>query len=84
MFDLADLGKRIARRRRELRLTQAELAQRAGLSRATIAALETGKLGELGMNKGARLLDTLNLELRVSEANRGRPTLEDLQRENHA
>ncbi|MGO9684980.1 MAG: helix-turn-helix domain-containing protein, partial [Beijerinckiaceae bacterium] len=37
------LGSRAARRRDELRLTQAEVANQIGLSRASLANLETGR-----------------------------------------
>ncbi len=81
MLDLTAIGEEIARRRRLLRLTQAVLAERAGVSRATVAALETGAAAEIGFGKIARLLGVLGADLRITEANRGRPTLEDLRQE---
>jgi len=80
-MDLSDLGSAIAQRRKTLKLTQAELAARAGVSRATITALETEMQRELGINKVLAILAVLGLDLRVTEANRGRPTLEDLEQE---
>ena len=80
MLTLPSLGAEIAQRRRVLRLTQAELAQRAFISRATLDALENCRIGELGFSKIARLLIVLGLELRLQEAHR--PTLEDLLEEN--
>ena len=80
-MDLSDLGSAIAQRRKTLKLTQAELASRAGVSRATITALETEMQRELGINKILAILAVLGLDLRVTEANRGRPTLEDLEQE---
>jgi DNA-binding XRE family transcriptional regulator len=81
VMDLETLGKTIAQRRKEEGLTQAKLALRARVSRATITALETGAQRELGFNKIMAILAVLKLDLRVTEANIGRPTLEDLQRE---
>ena len=37
------MGYKIRERREELRMTQEELAQKAGVSRQTISSLETGK-----------------------------------------
>ena len=81
-MDLEALGKSIAERRKLARLTQTQLAFRACVSRATITALETGVQRELGFNKIMAILTVLKLDLKMTEANLGRPTLEDLQREN--
>lgn len=81
MLDLAKIGSEIATRRRALDLRQEELAARAGTSRSTIARLETGTLNELGFNKLMRILAALRLDLRATDANNGRPTLDDLQSE---
>lgn len=80
-MDLESLGRAIAERRKNAGLTQAQLAQRAHLSRATVTALETGNQRELGFNKIMAILATLKLDLYLTDANGGRPTLEDLQRE---
>jgi transcriptional regulator with XRE-family HTH domain len=61
-----------------LRRSEAELAAKAGTSRSTIALLETGRACELGFNKIMRILGALGLELKLGEANAGRPTLDDL------
>ncbi len=78
MLDLATLGETIAQHRSAQRLTQAELARRARIGRSTLDALENGRLAELGFGKIARILSALGLTLKLGEANRGRPTLEDL------
>lgn len=78
MLDLATLGRLIAEHRNARRLTQAELARRARIGRSTLDALENGRTGELGFGKVSRILAALGLTIKVSEANRGRPTLEDL------
>lgn len=80
MLDLSTLGERIASQRRTLGLTQTQLAQRSRTSRATITALETGSQRELGFQKVMAILTVLGLDLRLTSANAGRPTLEDLQR----
>lgn len=78
MLTLSALGEQIAARRKNLRLSQSELARKASLSRATLDALENGRAGELGFSKVAKLLSALGLELKVQEATAHRPTLDDL------
>jgi transcriptional regulator with XRE-family HTH domain len=46
MVNIKDVGSLIRERRRELGLTQRQLAALAGISRATIASLELGSLAE--------------------------------------
>ena len=79
MLDLYEVGQRVRLLRRAANLTQPELAKRSGVSRATIAALESGKLGELGFVKLTKILAVVGLDLRLTTANLNRPTLEDLQ-----
>ena len=82
MLDLVSLGERIAQRRSALKLTQAALALRAMVGRATVDALENGRARELGFAKVARILSALNLDLQIVDAGHDRPTLEDLLKEN--
>jgi transcriptional regulator with XRE-family HTH domain len=81
MLDLITIGRKIAERRKTLKLSQAELARQAGLSRATLDALENGRAGELGFSKVTRLLAALGLELTLRTASSQRPTLDELMQE---
>ena len=81
MFDLISIGAQIAERRKKLKLSQAELSRKAGLSRATLDALENGRASELGFSKVARLLAALGLELTLRTAVSQRPTLDELMQE---
>lgn len=45
---LAELGARIAGRRIELQLTQAAVAEQAGIAKRTLERMEAGKTSELG------------------------------------
>jgi HTH-type transcriptional regulator / antitoxin HipB len=81
MIDLISIGHQIAQRRKTLRLTQATLSRKAGVSRATLDALENGRAGELGFSKLVRLLAALGLELKLQAASSHRPTLDDLMQE---
>lgn len=78
MLDLPSIGTQIALRRKQLGLSQSQLATKAGSSRATLDALENGRPGELGFSKIARILTVLGLELKIQKAASARPTLEDL------
>jgi len=75
---LASLGGQIARRRKKLKLSQAALSRKAGVSRATLDALENGRAGELGFSKIARLLAALGMELTLQSVASSRPSLEEL------
>jgi transcriptional regulator with XRE-family HTH domain len=78
ILKLHSIGSRIASRRRALGLSQSALAHNAGVSRATLEALENGRSGELGFSKIANILSALGLELKLQEANSQRPTLDEL------
>ena len=80
-MDLDLLGREIKRQREVLGLTQEQLAAKAMVSSPTIARLETGRATDLGYRAVLRILNALDLDLRVSTLNRGRPTLEDLAKE---
>jgi transcriptional regulator with XRE-family HTH domain len=81
MLDLISIGGRIAERRKSLKLSQSELAGKAGVSRATLDALENGRAGELGFSKITRLLTALGLELTLQPASSQRLTLDELMQE---
>ena len=76
------IGERIARKRKELGMTQSKLAQKARVGLSTLDALENARLGELGYSKITNILTALGLELRLQEKISGRrPTLEELMEE---
>ena len=81
MLDLTFIGQQIAESRKKLKLSQAALARKAGISRATLEALENGRAGELGFSKLTKLLAALGLELTLQAASSHRPTLEELLKE---
>ena len=81
MSDLISMGKQIDDNRKKLKLTQSALSRRAGISRATLDALENGRAGELGFSKLTKLLAALGLELKLQAAGSNRPTLDELLQE---
>lgn len=82
MTDLLELGQAIRKRRTDIGLSRNRLSEMAGVSLARIEGLENGRLPEMGLGTLTRLLNALGLDLRLTELNQRRPTLEDLQREN--
>lgn len=78
MLDLISLGTLVAARRRRLKLSQLELAKKASISRATLDALENGRIGELGFNKIAKILSVLGMQLKAQDIASTRPTLDEL------
>jgi len=76
-----DLGSTIRQARKGKRLTQAQLAEMAGIARKTLSQIETGTVSDIGIRKVTRTLEVLGLELTVRPAG-APPTLEELQKEN--
>ena len=81
MLTLSSIGSQIVTARRKRKWTQAELGKRSSVSRATIEALENGRLGELGFSKVEKILAALGMELKLQEIGAARPTLEQLMQE---
>lgn len=67
---LRELGGRLAQRRLELQLTQADLAERAGVSKRTVERIEAGATTQmLTMVRILRILELFDgLEVLVPEA----------------
>jgi transcriptional regulator with XRE-family HTH domain len=74
------IGNEIRQARRHRRISQADLAKALGMSRTTIGQIENGTVQEIGVRKLIRILDFLELELRIRPAGRP-PTLEELRAE---
>jgi transcriptional regulator with XRE-family HTH domain len=77
---LFTIGKQIRQARSNRHVSQAELARALGMSRTTIGQIENGIIREIGVRKLIRVLEFLELELRVRPAGRP-PTLEELREE---
>lgn len=77
---LFDIGRNIRSARKARRLSQAELASAVGMSRTTIGQIENGTVQDIGVRKLIRILELLELELRVRPAGRP-PTLDELREE---
>ncbi len=81
MLTIAQIGRYVAKARSSAGLRQTDLAANAGLSRATIDALENGRAGDIGISKLSRALAALGLELAIRPITNERPTLDELMKE---
>ncbi len=81
MRSLRKIGQVVASTRTDRGLRQVDLAEQAGLSRATIDALENGRASDIGVSRLTRILSVLGLELSITTASNTRPTLDDLMKE---
>lgn len=77
MTTLADVADQLKAARRETGLTQAELAERAGVSRTTLARMETLAKGDMSVSVLVRLLEAAGYDLKVVKVGHAR-TLEDI------
>lgn len=77
-MDINELGSVIRDSRKERQMTQAELSELLGMSRATLSALENGTVSELGIRKVIAICSVLGLELVAQPQTRKRPTLHTL------
>ena len=79
-MQLADVGPLLRAARRNAKLSQEQLAQPLGMSRATISAIESGRCEEIGFAKLTALLDMVGLQITVAPR-RDRPTIDELRAE---
>jgi transcriptional regulator with XRE-family HTH domain len=68
------LGELIKQRRKERKLSQAELASLVGMSRATISGIENNTCSEIGVRKLEKLMLAVGLRL-TAEPIKRRPTV---------
>ena len=77
-MNLQTLGELVRDTRKTQGLKQAQVAERAGINRATLSRLENGTLAEMGVSKLERVLSVLGLAIEVGPARSLRPTLDEL------
>ncbi|GAB3428119.1 helix-turn-helix domain-containing protein [Massilia solisilvae] len=74
-MQLREVGMHVHDRRKEIGLSQAQLARLAGLSRTTVNQLESGALEDLGYTKLSQLLGILGLTFDAKERLKKSPAL---------
>ena len=77
MTTLADMAEQLKRARQEAALSQAALAQRAGVSRTTLARMETLARGDMSVSVLLKLLEGAGYDVQVVKKGHQR-TLEDI------
>ena len=77
MTTLSDVADMLKSARREARLSQDELAQRAGVSRTTVARMETLARGDMSVSALVRLLEAAGYDLKLVRIGHVR-TVEDI------
>ena len=75
---MQQLGQTIRTQRKARQMTQAELSELLGMSRATLSALENGTVREVGIRKVMAVCSVLGLELVAQPIQQKRPTLHTL------
>ncbi len=74
---LFEIGEEIRKERKRRKVSQEKMAKYLEMSRATISQIESGTVQEIGVRKLIRILEYLDLELRVRPAG-APPTLDEL------
>lgn len=77
MTTLADMSEQLKLARKQAGLSQAELAQRAGVSRTTLARMETLARGDMSLSALLKLLEGAGYDVKVVKVGHQR-TLEDI------
>ncbi len=77
MTTLAEIAKQLRQARKAAGLSQAELAQRAGVSRTTLARMETLARGDMSVSLLLKLLEAAGYDVKVAKVGHQR-TLEDI------
>lgn len=76
-MDFIELGRSIAKVRKEKKISQHSLAEDLNISRATISSFENGSGIDIGLKKVLKIIDYLGLELSIKEKSNF-PVFEDL------
>lgn len=78
---LFGIGEKLRKERKRRKISQEKMAKDLEMSRTTISQIESGTVQEIGVRKLIRMLEYLDLELRVRPAG-APPTLDELREEN--
>lgn len=76
-MEIRELGRALAKLRKEQRVTQEEMCAYMGVSRVTLSLFENGKKTSLSLSKLGVMLDRLGLELEIKEKG-ALPTLDEM------
>lgn len=77
MSSLYDVAEMLKQARRDAHLSQEAIARRAGVSRSTVARMETLAKGDMSVSALVRLLEAAGYDLKLVKAGHTR-TVEDI------
>lgn len=77
MTTLADVAEMLKSARKDARLSQSALAERAGVARTTVARMETLAKGDMSVSVLVRLLEATGYDLKLVKPGHTR-TIEDI------
>ena len=80
IMEFDKLGLEVAKIRREQKISQQQLANDLGISRATISSFENGRGIDIGIKKVLAIVDYIGLEITLRDKSPF-PTLEELMNE---
>jgi len=66
-MDFKELGKKVAFYRGLKKISQQNVANAVGISRAKVNALETGHAGDVGVRKVIKIIDYLGYDICIKE-----------------
>lgn len=78
---MQNIGNTIKAARKARNLTQAQLAEMAGIDRTTLGGIERGSIRDIGIRKVARVAELLGLQLTLIDEDL--PTLDELEHMYH-
>lgn len=78
MTDIIEIAEQIRAARKQRKMTQAQLADAAHVSRRSVIELEAGRSPDPGFISVIRILMAVGLDLRITQATSRRPTYEDI------
>lgn len=78
-MDFQEFAKELQRLRKEQKISQQELAEDIGISRATLSSFENARCSDIGVKKVMQIADYLGYELSL-RVKSPFPTFEELQR----
>lgn len=74
MLDYLDIAEKVRNGREKYGLTQAQLAEKADVSRHTVWRIESGQCGSISFESVNRVLNAVSFDLRVSWGINAAPT----------
>ncbi len=66
-MEFYEIGQTVKKIRQDKKITQSELAGKAGITRQTLSKLERGEIDKVSLQVFVKLLDMLDYQLQIEE-----------------